>query len=479
MIKKTIHNPFDVIIIGAGPAGLAAATILVQNNLKILLLEKDNQVGGISKTIKYKGFRFDLGGHRFFTKSEEVNRLWLKTLPKDFLIRPRLSRIYYRNKFFHYPVKPMNVLQGLGIKNSLAIILSYIHSKLTPYGQETTFEQWVSNRFGKKLFNTFFKTYTEKLWGLPCNQIHSDWASQRIKGLSLFSTLSNALFPVTKKNDIKTLINQFRYPKYGPGMMYEKMAENISSAGGVILTQKRIIKIKSNGKKILSVIALNNKGQQEEYYADNFISSMPISDLINQITPAPSDNIILTNNKLLYRSFITVNIILSSPDPFPDTWIYIHSPEVQIGRIQNYKKWSPFMAQNNKMTPLGLEYFCTENDSFWKMTDANLIKLALREFEKLRLGRKDDFLDGFVIRVPKAYPVYDLQYVFNRRKIINYLKRFRNLQTIGRYGMFRYNNMDHSIVTGLLAAKNILLGNLKYDLEKVNSEAQYHEEYEN
>jgi len=472
-LAKDNSRAFDTIIFGAGPAGLAGATRLITGQKKILIAEKGGQVGGISKTIKYKGYCFDLGGHRFFTKSHEVMNLWEKTLGKDFLTRPRLSRIYYRGKFFNYPLKPINALLNLGLAASFKISGSYLLSKFFPYPEENNFEQWVSNRFGKELYKTFFKAYTEKLWGLPCTEIQAEWAAQRIKGLSLKTVLKNAFLP-DKKGSIKTLIDKFRYPKYGPGMMYEKMAGDIQKAGGEILLESAVSQIRHSDFRIKSVILKNKNGQEKELFADDFISSMPVTELVKRMSPQAPAKLFEAAEKLKYRSFVTVEIILNSPTPFPDNWIYVHSPEVKMCRIQSFGNWSPHMLARPNTAALGLEYFCNEKDDFWKTPDQKLIKLGLRELETIGLGRRKDFIDGFVVRVPKAYPVYDSSYPRNIEMIRNYLQKFKNLQPVGRYGMFKYNNMDHSILTGLYAAENILGAN--YDIWKVNADQEYHEE---
>ncbi|KKR22166.1 MAG: BarJ [Candidatus Moranbacteria bacterium GW2011_GWA2_39_41] len=472
-----MENKADVIIFGAGPSGLAGANKLIKNNKSVIIFEREKIVGGISKTLEFKGNRFDLGGHRFFTKSKEVNELWDETLRDDFLIRPRLSRIYYQNKFFDYPIKAMNALLGLGILTSVQVLLSYIVIQIKPYQEEKTFEQWVSNRFGKKLFNVFFKTYTEKLWGIPCNQIQAEWAAQRIRGLSMASAIKNALFH-DKSGKIKTLIDEFKYPKFGPGMMYEKMAENIVSMGGQLSKEHSVIKINHNNFTTESVIIQDTTGSKQEYFANNFLSSMPITELIKRLSPSAPTEVLEAAQKLTYRSFIAISVILKSQNPFPDTWIYIHSPEVKMGRIQNFKAWSPFMIADETQTTLGLEYFCTEGDDFWNMPDKDLLILGMQELEKIGLGKQNDFVDGFVARVPKAYPVYDATYPTNIKIVREYLEKFTNLQPIGRYGMFKYNNMDHSILTGIYAADNIINAS-KRNIWNVNADQEYHEEKNN
>lgn len=467
------NNLTDVIIFGAGPAGLAGAHKLSSAGKKVIIFEKEKEVGGISKTIEFKGYRFDLGGHRFFTKSAEVERLWKKTLGEDFLVRPRLSRIFYQGKFFDYPVKPINALLGLGLFESMLIVLDYLKIKVFPYKNEDNFQKWVSNRFGDRLFRHFFKSYTEKVWGIPSEEIQAEWAAQRIKGLSLFSALKNAILP-NKKKKIKTLIDKFHYPKFGPGMMYEKMAENILEMGGMIEREFRVCEIIVSKNKVEKVVVADKNNFKKEFSSDYFLSSMPITRLVESISPEPPKEVLLASKNLSYRSFLTVSLILKTSKSFPDTWIYIHSPEVKVGRIQNFKNWSPFMVPKKNTTALGLEYFCSEGDELWKMEDSKLIELALSELQKIGLGRKKDFLDGFVKRVPKAYPVYDKNYPKNIAILKKYLKEIKNLFPIGRYGMFKYNNMDHSILTGLYAAKNILGEN--HDIWEVNADEDYQEE---
>jgi len=450
-----MKNNYKTIIIGAGPAGLSAGITLSQNKQKVLILEKDSQVGGISKTINYKGNRFDLGGHRFYTKIEEVSNLWNKTLNEDFLTRSRLSRIYYNNKFFFYPLKPSNALSKLGFFTSVKVIGSYIKIRLFPYKQENTFNEWVSNRFGKKLFKIFFKTYTEKLWGLPCNQIRADWATERIGDLSLLQAIKNSISSNNSKK-IKTLITQFKYPKYGPGMMYKKMADNISFLGGKINLEQEVTKIYWNNNKIESLEIKDKYGNKKNLIINELISSMPITELIRKMDPKPPQNILEAEKYLKYRSFVVINIILDQKECFPDNWIYIHSPEVKLGRIQNFKNWSPYMVKNQNETTLGLEYFCNENDKFWKTDDKKLIEIGLSELDKIKLQDKEKFIDGFVIRVPKAYPVYNKNYKKNLEKIKLFLNKFYNLQLIGRSGKFQYNNMDKSVLDGINSAKKIL-----------------------
>ncbi len=466
-------HEYDVIVIGAGPAGLAAALKLSSAGKKVAVIEKDVQAGGMCRTIEFKGFRFDLGGHRFFTKSKEVEDLWQDTLGRDFLVRPRLSRIYYDNRFFNYPLKPVNALFGLGIINSINVMLSYLISRLAPCKEEKTFEQWVCNRFGKRLYKIFFKTYTEKLWGIPCDEIRSEWAAQRIKGLSLTTAVLNA-FHVGKGGAVKTLMDRFRYPKHGPGMMYERLADNIINAGGEICYGSEIVGVTRRDRSIDAVSVRSGNGVESEYKAKWFVSSMPITDLVLRLRPDAPPNVSDAAARLRYRSFITVNVILDAKDIFPDNWIYIHSPEVRMGRIQNFGNWSRHMLADPTKTGLGLEYFCVEEDELWRLNDDDLIKLGLEELEKIRLADRKTFVAGFVVRVPKAYPVYDSEYPCNHGIIRDYLAKFGNILPVGRYGMFRYNNMDHSILTGIYAAENIL--GASHDIWEVNTDSGYLEE---
>lgn len=451
----------EITILGAGPAGLAAAYLLLKQNKKVVIFEADNQVGGISKTIKFDGCYFDIGGHRFHTNIKEVDDLWKEILKEDFLLKPRLSRIYYNGRFFNYPLTPINAIFGLGVIESAYTILSYIHSHLFPQKPEKNFEQWVSNRFGKRLFNAFFKTYTEKVWGISCREIQAEWAEQRIQSLSLAKAILGSL-PLAKNNKIKTLINKFYYPKYGPGMMYEKMAEQIQEMGGKIYLNAKVKKIIISSQGEATVV-----GNGHSALAKNIISTIPISNLIEMIEPFVPKNVNCAAEKLKFRSFIEINAIFQCPNPFPDNWIYIHSPDVKIGRIQNYRNWSKYMVDDPKKTTLGLEYFCDYGDEFWKLPDHELIDFSLAELEKMRIVRKKDFLGGFVTKVSHAYPIYDKGYDEELSIVKKYLERYKNLQTIGRGGMFRYNNMDHSILSGIRAAKNIL--GEKNDIWEINT----------
>lgn len=465
----------DIIVMGAGPAGLAAGYELKKNGCRdIRLFESEGQVGGISKTIQYKGYYFDLGGHRFFTKLNNVNKLWNEVQDEDFNKVSRLSRIYYKNKYFNYPLKPVNALTSMGLKETVEIIYSYIYSRLFPYKNEDTFEEWVSNRFGKKLYTMFFRSYTEKVWGIPCSKIQAEWAAQRIKGLSLKTALMNAIF--SKKNNVKTLINEFYYPSHGPGMMYGSMKNKIEEMGGRIYLNSKIVTVHRKKNRIVSVDYLDKNGVKQTAFGKEFISSIPVTELVQIMYPAVDPHILEAAAKLKYRSIITVDVIVDREELFPDNWLYIHSPDVKLGRIQNFKNWSIKMIPEKCKTSLGLEYFCNENDELWNKNDEEIFELAANEIEKINICSKVEIEDYIVVRVPKAYPVYMRGYRNNINIIESYLRGFENLQLIGRYGLFKYNNMDHSILTGIYAANNILEDKYVYDTWKVNTGSEYLEE---
>jgi protoporphyrinogen oxidase len=466
-----------VVIIGAGPAGLTAAYKLSKAGKKSIVLEKDRIVGGISRTVNYKNYLFDIGGHRFFTKIDAVRDMWNEVLGQDFLHRIRMSRIYYNEKFFYYPLRPLNALSGLGVWNSTIILFSYLYSHLFPYRQEETFEHWVSNRFGRRLYNTFFKTYTEKVWGIPCNEIRAEWAAQRIKGLSLMSAVRNALINQNKKGKavIKTLIDSFEYPKFGPGMLWDTVADMVNKDGSEVCLGAEVDGIlwDKDNHRIEAVEMLIN-GNKKVIRGTDFISSMPIRELIQKFRPGVPEDVLLAANSLSYRDFLTVALIVNRPNLFPDNWIYVHDPDVRVGRIQNFKNWSPHMVPDEGKSCVGLEYFCFEGDDLWSASDDELIELGKREMEQLGLLKAADVEDGSVVRMKKAYPSYDSKYQEMLTVIRTFLDGIRNIQLVGRNGMHRYNNQDHSMLTAMLAVENI--GGAHHDLWKVNDEQEYHEE---
>jgi protoporphyrinogen oxidase len=466
------------VIVGAGPAGLTAAYQLSKNGCASIVLESDDTVGGISRTCEYKGYRFDIGGHRFFTKIDFVWDLWKEILDDEFLKRPRLSRIYYRQKFFDYPLKPTNALLGLGPIEAARIGFSYVLAQILPHREEANFEQWVSNRFGKRLFRIFFKTYTEKVWGMPCEEISADWAAQRIKNLDLMAALRNSVFsakPSSKGDVITSLIDEFHYPRHGPGQMWEDCRKKLEDRGTEVLMQTRVVGVRHEGGRVQSMRVRTADGDEHDVNGDQFLSSMPIRTLIRCLEPPPPPEVVEAAESLRYRDFLTVALIIDRKDLFPDNWIYIHSDDVKVGRIQNFKNWSPEMVPDPSRTALGLEYFVQENDEVWSMDDADLIALGRREIDALNLASADDVIDGTVVRMPKAYPVYDGKYQDALRVIREWLSGIENLQLIGRNGQHRYNNQDHSMVTAVYASQNIMGENR--NIWDVNVEDDYHEEH--
>lgn len=467
----------QVAIIGGGPAGLTAGYELLKHSdrHRPLVLEKSDMVGGIARTASYKGYRFDIGGHRFFTKVSAVQALWLEVLPEEFLRRPRLSRIYYGGKYFAYPLKAFNALSNMGLYESMRIMLSYAKWRVRPHVEEQNLEQWVTNRFGGRLFLHFFKTYTEKVWGMPCTEIQADWAAQRIKNLSLRKAVVNAL---TGANDTTSLIEEFDYPRLGPGMMWEAFRDRIEDRGGEVRMRAPVVRITHDGKAVRSITTARDGDPTalEEIAVDHVISSMPITELVAAMDPPPPPAIRQAAGKLRYREFLIVTLILNRADPFPDNWIYIHSPEVKVGRIQNFRSWSEAMVPDSDRSSIGMEYFCQEGDELWRSSDEDLISQAARELEHLGLAKADEVVDGTVIRQEKAYPVYDGDYREALDMIRGWLATLSNIQVVGRNGMHRYNNQDHSMLTAMLAVQNLLGGS--HDLWSVNVEREYHEDIE-
>jgi protoporphyrinogen oxidase len=472
---QTDHSNPPIVVVGAGPAGLTAAYELTKRGCAVVVLEKDDQVGGLARTVEYRGFRFDIGGHRFFTKVAPVAKLWRETLGKDFLRRPRLSRIYYRGRFFDYPLKPLNALWNLGIWTSCHVLLSCLWIKLFPIAPELSFADWVSNRFGRKLFRIFFETYTEKVWGIPCNRIGAQWAAQRIKGLSLKTAVINMLLLPRRRraSSIKSLIEEFEYPRLGPGMMWDMFRDRVEESGGCVKLNSGIVHVLHDGTQITGVEVEHN-GQRYIQPASHVISTMPVRHLIQRLTPSAPQSIIDAASRLKYRDFLTVALIIDQSEIFPDNWIYVHDERVRVGRIQNFKNWSPDMVPDHRLTCLGLEYFCFAGDGLWTMSDADLVALAARELETIGLIKPDLVRDGTVVRVPKAYPVYDEGHEEALEAAKQFLGRFGNLQLVGRNGMHKYNNQDHSMLTAMLAVRN-LFGE-HHDLWDVNTDDEYHEQ---
>jgi protoporphyrinogen oxidase len=469
----------ETIIIGAGPAGLTAAYELARAGRTAIILERDSSyVGGIARTVSYKGFRFDIGGHRFFSKNAEVEELWTAILGDQMIERERLSRIYYRGRFFKYPLESFDVLRQLGLFEATACITSYFAARLSPRRPLVSFEDWVINAFGHRLFAIFFRTYTEKVWGIPCNQISADWAAQRIKDLSMRALLSRA-FSLRSRRDgpvIKTLIDRFRYPRHGPGQMWDTLAAQLRGRGVTIQMGEQVTAIARDAGGIVSVATIGQRGPKS-YRAKHLISTMPIRDLIASLNPPAPTQVARAASSLKYRDFIVVTLIIDRADVFPDQWIYIHEPSVKVGRIQNFKNWSPAMVPDPRYTLLGLEYFCFSQDPVWRADDATLIALASDELVQLGLADASLIVDGTVARQSAAYPLYDAHYAAAVDAVRDFVAHeIPNLQLAGRNGMHKYNNQDHAMLTGLMAARNIM--GASYNLWRVNGDALYLEEGE-
>ena len=478
----------DVFVIGAGPSGLTASYLLTKQGISTTVIEADPvHVGGISRRANYKEFLFDIGGHRFFSKSKEVVDLWKEILPQDFISRPRLSRIYYDGKYYSYPLKAFEALGNLGVIESSMCVLSFMYKQAFPNEKPETFHDWVANQFGERLFSIFFKTYTEKVWGMSCDEISADWAAQRIKGLDLWTAMSSALRNSiapkgfkdgTKANDgqvIKTLIDSFEYPRKGPGMMWDAAARKTREQGGTIHMGTRLMGMSfDKASNIWTITAHKEDGEVLSFTAKHVISSAPIRELVHSFTEKPA--CVASAEKLRYRDFITVAVVVDKPDLFPDNWIYIHEPSVKVGRIQNFRSWSPEMVPNEKLACLGLEYFCFEGDGLWTASDEELIALAKKELAVIGLATEDECIDGCVVRQKKAYPVYDDGYKQNVETIRAELAaNYPTLHLVGRNGMHKYNNQDHAMMTSMLTVKNIVAGEMLYDIWNVNEDAEYHE----
>jgi protoporphyrinogen oxidase len=465
------------VIIGAGPAGLTAAYELARHGLPVTVLEQSrSEVGGIARTVDYKGFRFDIGGHRFFSKSREIEQLWTDLLGPRLRTCGRLSRIHYRGRLFKYPLEPVNALAQLGVPDAVRCLASYLWAQAVPPREVKSFEDWVVSAFGRRFYEIFFKTYTEKVWGIPCSEISADWAAQRIRGLSVPSLIRAALFRQSSNNGavVKTLIDEFRYPTLGPGELWQEVAQRVRAHGGTICFDHRVTRIEHADGRVHTVTADTPDGPRH-YEAAHLISTMPIAELIAALDPEVPPPVRAAASGLRYRDFLVVGLILEQAAVFPDNWIYIHDPGVRVGRVQNFKNWSAQMVPDARFTALGAEYFCHEGDALWHAADADLIRLAADELGALGLIDPARVRDGTVVRQPKAYPVYDHAYRSHVAAVRGYLhEQAINLQLVGRNGMHKYNNQDHAMMTGLMAARNIQ--GAAFDLWRVNADAEYLEE---
>ena len=456
-------------VLGAGPAGLTAGYLLAKQELPVVVLEAESQVGGLAKTVVRDGYRFDLGGHRFFTKSKEVEALWHEILEDEFLLRPRMSRIYWNGRFLDYPLRGPDVLRKLGPVELTRAFCSYLAASVRPRGNEESFEEWVSNRFGKRLFELFFRTYTEKVWGVPTSELRAEWAAQRIKGLS-FASAAKAAFFGNEGNKVKSLIQEFHYPRYGPGQMWETMTEAVRALGGEVRLEAAVERLLVEDGRVRELVAGG-----ETFSPGHVISSLPLRTTVAVTRPRPPHDVVEAAAGLRYRDFLTVALILDGEDLFPDNWIYIHDPNVRVGRIQNYRSWSPWMVPDATKACVGLEYFCFAGDDLWTMNDEELVDLAAGELEQLGLAPREKIERGYAVRVPKAYPMYDVDYAERVETIRAWLDGIENLQQVGRNGLHRYNNSDHSMLTAIRAVENITAGT-SHNIWAVNAESAYHEE---
>ena len=470
----------DTLIIGAGPAGLTTAYQLAKVGRSVVIVERDPRyVGGISRTVEYKGYRFDIGGHRFFSKSAEVEALWTELLADELLERPRSSRIFYKGKFFHYPLRANDALGKLGIIEAVRCLVSFGKARLFPIRHVRSFEDWVVNNFGRRLFEIFFKTYTEKVWGMDCSEISADWAAQRIKGLSLTTAIigSLGLAPAHEGGVIKTLIGSFRYPRLGPGQMWERARDRVVQMGGTVFMGSTVSRLtQERASKRWQAEIRRDDGSVQHVTARHVVSTMAMNELVALVEPEAAPALARAASALRYRDFLLVALITRGEEQFNDNWIYIHDPGVEVGRVQNFRSWSPDMVPVPGTACYGMEYFCFEGDGQWMRPDEDLIRHASAELVKLGLAAPDAVIDGCVVRQPKAYPVYDDLYAFHVDTIRESLEqRYANLHLAGRNGMHRYNNQDHAMMTGMLTAANVVAGFRKYDPWRVNEDAEYHE----
>ena len=460
-------------MLGAGPAGLTAAYVVAGRGGQAAVFEADGAVGGLAKTVELDGYRFDLGGHRFFTKLRPVERMWEELLGDELITRPRLSRIYYRGKFFSYPLKAEDVVGRLGLWESALCAGSYVRTRLTSRAPADTFEDWVTSRFGSRLYDAFFRSYTEKVWGIPGSEIRSEWAAQRIKDFSLFKALLRIVG--LERGTVTTLIEEFRYPRLGPGQMWEALQGDLEARGVPVKLGHRCIAVRHRDSRVGSVVVASN-GHETEYPVDGVVSSIPLGELVLSLDPPAPEEVRAAAKRLRYRDLVVVALMTSDPEPFPDNWIYVHDPGTRAGRVQNFGAWSPDMVKPGT-TCLGVEYFCFQGDDIWCLSNDEAVALARDELARIGLIEPASVIDGVKIAVPRAYPMYDRYYREAVAMLRGYLAGFPNLQTCGRNGLHRYNNQDHSMWTATLATLNLLDGE-GYDVWSVNTEEEYLEEGE-
>ena len=463
-------EPFAVL--GGGPAGLTAGYVLARDERPVVVFEAETQVGGLARTVVRDGYRFDLGGHRFFTKSAEVQTLWEQVLGDELLVRARLSRIFWRGRFIDYPLRLADVVRKVGPLELARCSASYARAvarrgRWWRHAPET-FEEWVCDRFGRRLFELFFKSYTEKVWGVPTSEIRAEWAAQRIRTLSFSRVVRAAL--LNDGGDVRSLIEQFHYPRLGPGQMWEAMAAEIVGAGGQVRLGTRVTALEFAGDRVAAVC-----GGDERVAVSQVVSSLALRDVVALADPPPPRAVREAAAGLRYRDFLTVALVVRGEDLFPDNWIYVHDPDVQVGRIQNFRAWSEAMVPDAARTCVGLEYFCFEGDALWNAGDDELIARATRELDAIGLADAARVEAVHVVRVPKAYPIYDADYDARVATIRAWLAGIENLQQIGRNGLHRYNNSDHSMLTALRAVENACDG-AAHDLWAVNADGEYHEE---
>ena len=469
----TQQHVAPLFVLGGGPAGLAAAHKLCKQGHSVVVVERDSTVGGLAKSFEYEGFILDYGPHRFFTKLPPVLQFWNEVLGDEQVTVNRLTRIYYGNRYFSYPLKAFEALLTLGVTESARIVASYLRAQLFPSQAPKNFAEWVSGRFGRRLFEIFFEGYTEKLWGIPCTEISADWAAQRIKGLSLLSAVRSALLGNSGK--VKSLVDQFQFPRLGSGQLYERAADYLTSHGQTVLLDTEVLRIHHQDNQAQALTLKNRRtGEESIVPCSGVISSIPLTHLVEQLTPAAPAPVREMAKSLRFRNTVLVYVMVDSGQLFPDNWLYINDPTVQLGRVTNFANWSADMLPNRKQTPLCCEYWC-QFEGLWEMNDDALVAMAERDLRKIGLLNDEAVNGGFVIRLPRTYPIYAGNYKEALATIQNHLQGINNLQAVGRYGAFKYNNQDHSLLMGIMAAENVATPG-KHNLWTVNSDDDYQEE---